>query len=273
MTSCSPARIHAPGLAFDGIAEQYDDLFTRSLIGRAQRDTVWDVLRQEFRAGHRVLELNCGTGEDALFLSRLGASVYACDASERMIAVAASRMARESRGAEVRLEVRSTEQIGGLRSAGLFDGVLSNFSGLNCVADIEDVAQQLATLVKPHGRLVLCLSTRVCLWETLWYLGQGEPYRAVRRWRGSAMASLGNVTLQVRYPTLRDMRRVFAPGFALRSIRGVGVTVPPSYVEHLARRYPRVLRAFQDIDRVIADWPVCRVIGDHLLLVLERTSQ
>ena len=166
MTSCSAPQ-HSAGAAFDSIAEQYDDLFTRSLIGRAQRDAVWDVLRQEFRDGHRVLELNCGTGEDALFLSRMGVSVYACDASERMIAVASSRMACESRGPHVQLEVRQTERIGGL-SAEPFDGVLSNFSGLNCVEDLPEVARQLAVLVKPRGRLVLCMSTRVCLWETLW---------------------------------------------------------------------------------------------------------
>lgn len=93
MTSSSSGALHQAGLAFDSIAEQYDDIFTRSLIGRAQRDAVWDVLRRTFRTGERILELNCGTGEDALFLSRLGVSVVACDASKRMIAVAARRMA------------------------------------------------------------------------------------------------------------------------------------------------------------------------------------
>ena len=62
MTSCSSCRGHRAGLAFDSIAEQYDDIFTRSLIGRAQRDVVWDVLQKTFRRGDRVLELNCGTG-------------------------------------------------------------------------------------------------------------------------------------------------------------------------------------------------------------------
>ena len=89
MSSCT----NAAGIAFDTIADQYDDIFTHSLIGRAQRNVVWEVLKKTFRRGDRVLELNCGTGEDATFLSKIGVSVHACDASERMIAVAKKRRA------------------------------------------------------------------------------------------------------------------------------------------------------------------------------------
>jgi SAM-dependent methyltransferase len=272
MTSCSSGVLHQAGLAFDSIAEQYDDIFTRSLIGRAQRDAVWDTLRQTFRTGERILELNCGTGEDALFLSRLGVSVVACDASERMIAVAARRLSLMSGGAPVQLEALSTERIGELRDRGPFDGVLSNFSGLNCVADLAGVAQQLATMVKAGGRMVLVLSTRFCLWESMWYLAQADPARAVRRWKGHVTASLGGAMVEVRYPTLRDIDRMFHPFFTLRSQKGIGVTVPPSYVERLARKHPRALDKLQTVDHAIATWPVCRSIGDHALLVLERTE-
>ena len=213
MTGCSNATVNHAGLAFDTMAERYDDIFTRSQIGRAQRDAVWDVMRRTFRSGDRILELNCGTGEDALFLARMGASVVACDASERMVAVAARRMAAESAGAQVQLEVRSTEQIGALRGVGPFDGALSNFSGLNCVADLAGVASQLAALIKPGGHFLLCLSSRVCLWETLWYLAHGDVAQAIRRWKGSAIASLGEIPLFVHYPTMRDILTTLSTAF------------------------------------------------------------
>jgi ubiquinone/menaquinone biosynthesis C-methylase UbiE len=257
-------------LAFDCIAEQYDDIFTHSLVGRAQRDAVWEVLRRTFRRGERLLELNCGTGEDALFLSRLGIAVVACDASEQMIAVAARRIASERRDAQVQLEVCPSEQIGEMHSSGPFDGALSNFGGLNCVVDLTQIARQLATLIRPGGRLVLCFAGRVCLWETLWYLARGQAARAFRRWPGHATASLGEVSLQVSYPTVRDVLRSFAPAFTLRSRSGVGIAVPPSYVERLARRYCKAVGGLQALDRLISAWPLCRAIGDHTLLVLER---
>ena len=272
MTSCSSVTWQTAGMAFDTIAEQYDDIFTRSLIGRAQRDPVWDVLQKTFLPGDRVLELNCGTGEDALFLSTLGVSVVACDASERMINVATRRMQSVPNRAQIQFEACPTEHIADLYDRGPFDGLLSNFSGLNCVPDLSETAQQLARLIRPGGSLVLVLSSRFCLWESLWYFAQGKPIRAMRRWKGKATASLGNISLEVRYPTLRDIQRMFRPFFALRARKGVGVTVPPSYVEALARKHPRTLRKLQAFDRKVASWPVCRSVGDHTLLVLERTQ-
>ena len=56
-------------LAFDSLAAKYDDLFTRSVIGRAQRGAVWEALVDRFEPGAHILELNCGTGEDAVYLA------------------------------------------------------------------------------------------------------------------------------------------------------------------------------------------------------------
>ena len=271
MTRCLSTSGTAAGVAFDSIAEQYDDIFTRSLIGRAQRDAVWEVLRQTFRAGQQVLELNCGTGEDALFLSRMGVAVVACDASEKMIAVAARRMASEPRGAQLRLEVRATEQIG-LTAVAPYDGVLSNFSGLNCVSDLAAVGRMLGRMVKPGGCVVVCMSSRFCLWEWLWFSAHGQASRAMRRWKGSTTAYLGNMALEVRYPTVREIRQSFASHFRLRRFKGIGVAVPPTYLEHLARRLPALLRGLEAVDHVVSSRRIFRVIGDHILLVFERTA-
>ena len=87
------------------------------------------------------------------------------------------------------------------------------------------------------------------------------------------MGSLGESAFRVQYPTLRDICRKFHPGFRLLSCRGVGVTVPPSYVEHLARRYPWALSAMQTDRSRDLGWPLFRVMGDHMLLVFERDAR
>ncbi|MGC2111295.1 MAG: methyltransferase domain-containing protein [Candidatus Korobacteraceae bacterium] len=251
MTLHSAIVGHHAGLAFDSIAEQYDDIFTRSLVGRAQRDAVWEVLRQTFQRGDRILELNCGTGEDALFLAGLGLSVLACDASEKMISFACRRQAREAPQSAVQFQVLSTEQLAELTTFAPFDGAFSNFSGLNCVADLGSTARQLSLLVKPGGRALLCLSSRVCLWETMWYLAQRDPKRAFQRWKGQTIAALGDVPVEVRYPTVRDLRNLFSPFFALRGWKGIGVAVPPSYLEHVAKDHEVGLHRLQRLDRVL----------------------
>jgi 2-polyprenyl-3-methyl-5-hydroxy-6-metoxy-1,4-benzoquinol methylase len=272
MSPRSAIAPHQPGLAFDSLAEHYDDIFTCSLIGRAQRDAVWNVVTQTFRRGDSILEVNCGTGEDALFLARMGVSVFACDASEQMIAVARHRCVAEGSPLPVHFEVLPTEQIGEARPLGPFDGVFSDFSGLNCVADIVEVARQLSALVKPGAPALLCLSTRICLWETVWFLTRGEFKSAFRRWQGHATARLGGFVVEVQYPTVRTLRKLFSPFFCLHGWTGIGVAVPPSYLEHLARRYPSVLHRLCAIDKTICTWPLFRGIGDHVLLFFERTA-
>lgn len=269
----SPAEIiHPAGQAFDSLAEPYDEIFTNSLIGRAQREAVWHEVARTFQSGQHILELNCGTGEDALFLSRLGISVFACDASQQMITVARRRRSLEAPASHVRFSVLPTEEIAIARPFGVFDGVFSNFSGLNCVLDIADVARQLSTLIRPGGSALLCFSSRFCLWESLWFLGQGNIGKSVRRWTGHSTVNLGTASVRVNYLTAKRLRRLFAPYFLLRRWTGIGITVPPSYVESLAIRHPGVLNKLRAVDRVVCNWNVFRSIGDHLLLSFERTS-
>jgi hypothetical protein len=75
----------------------------------------------------------------------------------------------------------------------------------------------------------------------------------------------------VQYPTLHQLRALFAP-FALRSCTGIGILVPPSYLEPWARNHPQFIGALSRIDRVLCNLPVFRVIGDHMLLHFEKTG-
>ena len=259
-------------LAFDTIAANYDDLFTRSMIGRAQRAAVWHELLDAFAPGAHILELNCGTGEDALFLARHDISVVACDGSEGMIRTARERMQDEQPDAPVQFELLPTEHLARLHPSTLFDGALSNFSGLNCVSNLNQAARDLASLVTPRAPVLICLSTRFCLAETLWFLFRGEFRKAFRRTPGVAHAQVNDFTVKVYYPTLREVRQSFSPWFRLRSCTGIGVAVPPSYVEPVMRKFPRLLHLLRSIDQRISHLPLLRILGDHMLLHFERVE-
>ena len=270
----TPLAIAQPqaALVFDQMAKEYDDIFTKSMIGRAQRGAVWNVLRKTFRSGDHILELNCGTGEDALFLTRNNISVTACDASEQMIQIASRRLRLELPGTAIQFRRLPTECLGELESDIKFDGTFSNFSGLNCVVDLKQTAEDLTSLLRADAQLLLCLSTRFCVWEMLWYSLQGNFRKAFRRCSGHATATVGDFTVDVYYPTVRKLETLFSPAFVLRSCVGIGVSVPPSYVEPWIRNHPRLLNHLCAIDRVISTLPGFRVLGDHMLLHFERVQ-
>jgi SAM-dependent methyltransferase len=262
-------RSHLAGRAFDSIAEKYDVLFTNSLIGRAQRAVVWERALTLFKEGGRVLELNCGTGEDAMFLAETGIAVTACDASACMIEQAASRRLPIGARGSAEFLVLPSERLHDLPASQRFDGALSNFSGLNCVSNLTVIATQLAARLDAGSPALLCLSTRFCAWEMLFYLAQGDK-RAFRRCGGFHRAKIGRETFPVYYPTLRSISRSFAPFFRLQSVVGVGICVPPSYMESWAGRHRGLLRLCNWLDSIIRSWPGIRLLGDHMLLHLER---
>jgi ubiquinone/menaquinone biosynthesis C-methylase UbiE len=259
-------------LAFDSLAAKYDDLFTRSMIGRAQRGAVWEILTDTFEPGSHILELNCGTGEDALFLAQHDVSVVACDASERMIETARRRMQSEDPDAPIEFKLLATEHLSKLNHGDLFDGAFSNFSGLNCVADLNQTARDLAALVTMGAPVLICLSTRFCLSEIVWFALHGQFRKAFRRFSGFATVKVGDFTVKVNYPTLRAVERSFSSFFRMRSCTGIGIAVPPSYLEPIIRKRPGLLNLFRRIDRIISQLPWFRTVGDHMLIHFERVE-
>jgi 2-polyprenyl-3-methyl-5-hydroxy-6-metoxy-1,4-benzoquinol methylase len=262
----------APASPFDALAEIYDELFTDSLIGRTQRNAVWHHIDRFWKSGERVLELNCGTGEDAFHMAANGIHVTACDASAAMIDVASRRIISKSPSANVEFRTLSNEHLEQLSIERPFDGVLSNFSGLNCVQNLGTAARQLAALVRPNATLALCFSTRYCAWELLWYTLRREFKKSVRRWKGHTVACVGTEQVHVWYPTVRQVKQEFAPWFQIEEIVGIGTAIPPTYAEAWVRNHRTMFSTLHEIDRRVRRLPVVRVLGDHMLLRFRRCS-
>ena len=121
---------------FDHIAHLYDEDFTFSEIGKLQRERVWLYLDSVLPKTEAldILELNCGTGEDAARFAERGHRVLATDISPKMVEVAKTKS--EQRGFANLVESQ-TLNIATLNPTLLnerkFDWVFSNFGGLNCL--------------------------------------------------------------------------------------------------------------------------------------------
>jgi ubiquinone/menaquinone biosynthesis C-methylase UbiE len=258
---------------FDAIAARYDESFTTSKIGCAQRASVWKELEKAFRPGDSVLEIGCGTGVDACLLAERGVTVVACDSSPQMLNLAIRRIRENGRDRSVRPHLLAAEDIASLPNCS-FDGALSNFGALNCVEDLHQFARDLAILLKPGATALLCWMGPCCAWEIAWYLAQGNPAKAFRRFRrGGVTAHLAeNASVRVHYPRIRLLRSTFAPEFRLVSFKGIGVSVPPSYVEYWANRFPRLFDLTMRADLLFERCPGVRAFADHILLEFRREN-
>ena len=240
-------------LSFDQVAAQYDDLWTSTPHGIAQRQQVWRAIDGLFQRGEHVLDIGCGTGVDAAHLRDLGLDVHATDASWEMV-----RAARHRGG--FRVSMMRAEDIGTLEDT--YDGAISDFGAINCVADLTAFAEGLAKVVRPGGRVAICTIGRFCLWEFLHYALRLKFTKAMRRWRGSASSTLAE---KVYYPTVAQLAAAFE-AFELQSWTGIGLLAPPSYVGLSEATISRCA----SLDRSLAHLPLLRAMADHRLLILVR---
>jgi ubiquinone/menaquinone biosynthesis C-methylase UbiE len=260
---------------FDGLAEDYDSGPPGSLLGRWLREAVWRELDAAFAPGQRVLELGCGTGEDALHLAARGVIVTATDHSERMLSVAGRKAQAAGYAGRLRLTHLDFTSLPApqetLSGEAPFDGAFSDFGGLNCVPDRRPVGRFLWEVVRPGGRVILVVMGPVCLWEMAWYLAHGRPRTALRRLGSGIRATLpGGGIVRVWYPSLRGLRRELSPWFRCVRGIGVGVALPSLDLSGLVERWPRAFEKVRRAEEVVAATTAGRWLSDHYLAVFER---
>ncbi len=271
---------------FDGAARDYDATFTDSRLGRWLRETVWEYLAEAFQPGDHVLELGCGTGEDAVWLAQRDVRVTATDAAPAMLEIAFCKAEAAGMGDRVSFGWLDLADIGysvldiGDGAGPIsniqyptpnFDGVFSNFGALNCLADRRPLAEALSGWVRPGGRVVLVVMGPLCPWEIAWHLAHGDVRTAFRRFRSGVEAKVGDrETVQVWYPSPRRLRAEFAPCFRHVGTAGIGALLPPSYLSHLVERWPRVFGVLARWDRRLGRVSPWTWLNDHYLMVFER---
>jgi ubiquinone/menaquinone biosynthesis C-methylase UbiE len=254
---------------WDTAAETYVQDFSGTGIGETRRHAVWRRLDKIFSPGQKLLELNCGTGIDAVHLAERGIQLVACDISSRMIELALQLSASTDTSELIDFRVLPNEEIGSLKGENVFDGAFSNFCGLNCVEDLPAVVRELTRLVRPEARVLLCMIGRFVPWEIAWFMAHGEPGKALRRLRGSSFRSSDPGTVYIQRPSVREIARVMSPAFRLQRWSGVGIAVPPTYTENRMQHFPRMIKGLAGIDRVIGDLPLLRRMADCVVLEFE----
>lgn len=254
------ARQSLAAHAFGAEACAYDEGFGRNPVGLLFRYVLQERLRALWPPGSRVLDLGCGTGEDALFLASRGVFVHALDIAPQMIGQARAKAAErgiDERG--VRFEVRAAEDVAGAGDA--FDGAYSAFGALNC-ADLAAVARGLRAALRPGAPLLVSLMGRRPLPALIEraLTGRGEAPR------GRSAPSVGGNPLPVSYPTLGEAKQAFGDDFGWRAVSALGVLVPGPGHAPWVRDHPQAFGLLAALEGLVRGWPLLRSLGDHLVL-------
>lgn len=252
----------AGAAAFDDKAQGYDAEFTATALGSLLRGRVWERMSVAFAGREHLLELGCGTGEDAVWLARAGHRVVAIDASVEMIRIARQKAAAAGCAERIAFHCLAMEQLHELPCEVPFDGVFSNFGAVNCVADLRALSRTLAQMLVPGAPLLFVAMGRHVPWEWAWYLARGDRRRAFRRLAKQGAAWRG---LTIRYRTPGELADALQPQFISRVARPLGFALPPSFAAGWLERSPRALKALARIERAAHHTPGCARLADHYI--------
>lgn len=258
-------------LAFDRLAPDYDALSAGEIF-KCFRERTHGVFVRCFAAGARVLEIGCGTGLDTRFLASRGIHVVACDPSEEMVSRSLQRLAREQLTERAHVIPCGLQDLQAyLEALGYsepFDGIVSNFGALNCVQHLAPLRALAQRHLREGGCALLGLMTRVCAIEALYFVARGRPRLAVRRLgQGAVPVPVAGVPVSTFYHRVADVREALAPDLRLHGILGLGVVMPPPYMEPRWRTLPSSMRrGLRRADALLASLPPFNRLGDHVLL-------
>lgn len=259
---------------FDIMAETYDKDFTHTAIGQLQRKQVWEFLNPELKSYQkplRILEINCGTGEDALELSLLGHMVTATDASAAMIEKARHKASVLNRN-NIQFSICRFDELYLRFRHEKFDFVISNFGGLNCIhkKDIEQLSLQLSALLEPEGKLFLVMMSRSCLWEIVYFSLRGKFETAFRRKKQSVLFQVGETTIPVFYYSPGNLKTIFHPFYIYRRSYPVGLFIPPSYMEKKFTTRQRWLFNLARLEKKFTQYAALSNLADHFCIIFQK---
>lgn len=266
-----PGARPAATIAFDRLAADYDALAAGEIFQLLRRRTHAAFVRR-FASATRLLEIGCGTGLDTVFLASQGWQVVACDPSEEMVSRSLRRLAHD--GFEDRATVLPcglvdlTSFLNALAEPGAFDGIVSNFGALNCVEHLAPLGAIVRRYLRPGGVVILGLMGRSCAVEAVYFgvTGRGGPTMR-RRGCGAVPVAVAGVEVPTYYHRIADVRAALGPDLVLKSIDGIGVMIPPPYLEPRWQQLPRAVRRIvRGLDALVAPWPPFNRVGDHVLL-------
>jgi len=257
--------------AFSSQSTIFDQLYADNKIVSYKRERVRAHLKKYIQAGDYVLELNSGTGQDAIWLAQQNCLVHATDISTGMLELLQNKIVDEGLESFVTTELCSFTNLKNLQQKVSYDMIFSNFAGLNCTGELDKVVDSFSSLLKPNGIITLVLLPKFCLWEFL-LIFKGKFKTATRRFFSNKgrNARVENTYFKCWYFNPSFITDRLNAEFKLLSIEGLCTIVPPSYIENFGDKYPKLFNFLRDKEqRWKSKWP-WKYIGDYYIISLQK---
>lgn len=261
---------------FDHIASTYNKHFTQTVISQLQRKRAWRYLEEitpELN-GLEILELTCGTGEDADLFGDRGFNIIATDLSEEMLKITQQKVQQYSLQHKISSYYIDLDTFDETVFNKKFDLIFSNFSGINCISPggMQKLLKKLPSILAPGGRIVAVVMPKRCLWETIHFMMRFQFSKAFRRWTNKGVQNDPDIAAKTWYYQPRLIAKWARASFRVVRTMPVGIVVPPGYLERFFMRRKRTLFKLYSLEKKLSHFSFLSGFSDHYIIDLQLKS-
>ena len=255
---------------FSKISSQYEGFNTTNGLVNWMRKRVRTHLLKELSPNAKILEINCGTGIDAVFLAKKNYQVLATDIAEGMLKLVKQKIENENLASNLLCKKLSFTELNTLKPQ-KFNHIFSNFGGLNCSSkkELQTVFNSFNNLLLPNGKITLVIMPKICLWEFLRvFKGKKTAFRRLQK--NGVTANIESENVQTYYYSSKSLKKMLQDNFTDFKIENICFFAPTGNRDDFPVKHPKLFHFLAKFDTISNKIPFLQGYGDYFILTATK---
>lgn len=212
-------------------ALQYARLLKEDTVYNLTKELMYSIVDDHFppEKGMKVLDFNCGTGNDFPYFLKKGCTILATDYADGMLNKACETYASEIEKGNVSLFNGAIEDLSSESfEPESFDLIYSITGGFSYVDEetMHESFEKLSRFLKPGGKIITAHFGRPCLAETFHYLFRLKTKQAIVRVKKKHVVNIKDAHYTMHFRGRKDFKKTYK-NIQLDSVHPLLFATPP----------------------------------------------
>jgi len=257
---------------FSKISHEYEQLEKSSSLITWMRMRIRNHFEKIAISKGRLLEINCGSGIDAVYFAENGYQVHATDIATGMISYVKQKINVKKLKENLSCELLSFNELNILKPK-KYNHLFSNFGGLNCssLAELKVIFSSFVDLLEENGTITLVIMPKICMWEFLRiFKGQKSAFRRLKK--GGVIANIEGEKVHTYYHDVNSIKTLLSSNFVDIKVENICFFAPAGNRVDFPEKHPKIFKLLSSLDYLSNKISVLQGYGDYYIISAKKRS-